>query len=162
MHCNHTSRNFSNWDSRFSKSFAILQYPSSIDELHIIDSFRNYFFILRPPGEDELLERGDGGVGVVLAGPDVGAVEQPELHLDRLLPAGHLHGPDRGRLPPPPTPPPKIPTGNRSNRRGRGGNPHRNSGGEERAARNPSREGKHRCGSHDGIRSSARGFRIAS
>lgn len=47
---------------------------------------------LRPPGEDELLERGDGGVGVVLAGPDVGAVEQPELHLDRLLPAGHLHG----------------------------------------------------------------------
>lgn len=117
---------------------------------------------LRPTGEDELLERGDGGVGVVLAGPDVGAVEQPELHLDWLLPAGGhlLHGPDRGRLafhahqPPLLPPPSKIPTGNRSNQppgAGEGIRARRNSGvGEERAARNPSREGKHRCGSHGG------------
>ena len=45
---------------------------------------------LRPPSEDELLERGDCGGGVVLGGPDVRAVEEPKPDLDRLLPAGHL------------------------------------------------------------------------
>lgn len=90
MHRDHTSWNFPYWDSRLSKSFVILKYPSSIDELHVIESFWNNVFVLRPPSEDELLERGDGGGGVVLVGPDVRAVEQAELHLDRLFPAGHL------------------------------------------------------------------------
>lgn len=92
MHRDHTSWNFSYRDSGLAKSFVVLQYPSSIDELHVIESFWNNVFILRPPGEDELLERGDGGGGVVLVGPDVRAVEQPKLHLDRLFPAGHLPG----------------------------------------------------------------------
>lgn len=92
MHCDHTSWNFSYRDSGLAKSFVVLQYPSSIDELHVIESFWNNVFILRPPGEDELLERGDGGGGVVLVGPDVRAVEQPKLDLDRLFPAGHLPG----------------------------------------------------------------------
>lgn len=67
----------------------------------------------------------------LFAGPDVGAVGQPELHLDRLLHASHLHGPGHERLPPPPTSTLKFPPGNRSNRQGRGGNPHRNSGGRK-------------------------------
>jgi len=92
MHRDNTSWNFSYWDSRLTKSFVVLQYPSSIDELHVIESFWNNVFVLRPPSEDELLERGDGGGGVVLVGSDVRAVEQPELHLDRLLPVGHLPG----------------------------------------------------------------------
>jgi len=110
---------------------------------------------LRPPSEDELLERGDCGGGVVLGGPDVRAVEEPKPDLDRLLPAGHLPGPDRGSRPTNPhqlPPPPKIPPAVcRNNRRGRG----RESAGEirvreEKAAGNPRRKGKHRCGSRGG------------
>lgn len=100
MHCNYTSRDLSYCNTGLGKCPVILQYLSTIDELQVIDSFRSYLLILRPPGEDEVLERGDGGGGVVLAGADVRAVEEPELDLDRLLPAGHLPAGSPPRLPP--------------------------------------------------------------
>ena len=97
MHCNYTSWNLSYWNTGLSKCPVILQYPSGINELQVIDSFWSYFLILRPPSEDELLERGDGGGGVVRARADVRTIKKPELDLDRLLPAGHLPA----RSPPP-------------------------------------------------------------
>ena len=108
---------------------------------------------LRPPSEDELLERGDCGGGVVLGGPDVRAVEEPKPDLDRLLPAGHLPGPDRGRrlttphqLPPLRQRSPQQAAGTTAaagagNRQGKSGVR------GEKAAGNPRRKGKHRCGS---------------
>jgi len=90
MHCNYTSWDLSYWNTGLCKCSVILQYPSSIDKLQVIHSFWSYILILRPPSEDELLERGDCGGGVVLGGPDVRAVEEPKPDLDRLLPAGHL------------------------------------------------------------------------
>jgi hypothetical protein len=60
MHCNYTSWNFYS-NTGLHKCPVILQYPSGINELQVIDSFWSYFLVLRPPSEDELLERGDGG-----------------------------------------------------------------------------------------------------
>jgi hypothetical protein len=56
MHRDHTSWYFSYWDSRLSKSFVVLQYPSSIDELHVIESFRNNVFICKKIVERHLIQ----------------------------------------------------------------------------------------------------------
>jgi hypothetical protein len=49
-----------------------------------------------PLGDDGLLERGDGGRRRIPVGPDVGAVQQPELDLELLLDAGHLSPLEQG------------------------------------------------------------------
>lgn len=45
MHCNYTSWNLSYWNTGLSKCPVILQYPSGINELQVIDSFWSYFLI---------------------------------------------------------------------------------------------------------------------
>jgi hypothetical protein len=126
---------------------------------------REGLLTLRPPGEDELLERGDGGAGVVLAGPDVGAVEEPELHLDRLLPAGHPPWPDRGRRLTNPHQPllhqrsPRLQEQPPRQEQGIGGG---NQGWGGKGCRKSAQEGQAPMRIPRRIRSSARGFRIAS